>query len=229
MSPLKKFALVLFACDNDVQVVNTKSISKIFEGEFTYGKKFKVSRKTSTGGVKQFDCTILLFSGKWMNFNFCKPVGHVKGINALCLSLDDDTFLGERKLDYETNNLGKSKLALLRKEKEQEEEELDGSQDGEDPLEGGSEIDNSESQIIEESDEASNQINKDGSRKSTRLSIKQQKDMKSKEETKVNPTKAKAVSVSEKKKAKSKSILDQIKKDMSSAKVITLHQIVTFY
>jgi len=206
MSPLKKFALVLFTCDNDVKVVNTKSISKIFEVEFTYEKKYKVSHKTATGGVKQFDCTILLFSGNLINVNFCKPVGHVM-VYAFCSSLDDYIFLEERKLDYETNNLGNSKLALLRKEKKQEEEELDGSQDGEDQVEGGSEIDNSESQIIEESDEASNLINKDGSRKSTRLSNKLQKDVKAKEETKSIPTKTKTVSVTEKKRLKAGAFL----------------------
>ncbi len=93
------------------------------------------------------------------------------------------------------------------KKKKQEEEELDGSQDGEDQVEGGSEIDNSESQIIEESDEASNLINKDGSRKSTRLSNKLQKDVKAKEETKSIPTKTKTVSVTEKKRLKAGAFL----------------------
>lgn len=67
MSLIKKFALVLFTYDNNARVVNTKMISKLVEVEFTYDKKFKVSHKTSTGATKQFDCTILLFSGKWMD------------------------------------------------------------------------------------------------------------------------------------------------------------------
>lgn len=77
MSPVKNFALVVLACDNRARVVDTKTISKIFQEEFSNDKKFKVSAKIQSGASKHFDCTVLLFSGKLNNMHFRHQTDHL--------------------------------------------------------------------------------------------------------------------------------------------------------
>lgn len=71
MTQIRKYSLIQFSCDNNVDVVHSKSIKQLYEVEFSYSKTYKVAYKVTEGGPsKMFDCKVLLFSGENYLYSF---------------------------------------------------------------------------------------------------------------------------------------------------------------